>query len=64
MSTYFENNRPLIEDLIVQGDDLMAPSVESSLCLRCGQWYGWDETHIDEKFMVGGGCNWRVLRGE
>jgi len=44
-------------------EDLMAGSVKKSWCRRCGQWYDWDETHVDEGYFPGGGCNWRALRG-
>lgn len=34
------------------GDSFLAPSLQKSLCLYCGAWYGWEDVHG----QILGGC--------
>ena len=43
-------------------EDLISPSMKYSLCRGCGIWYEWDELHVDEIIMPGGGCLRQVFR--
>jgi hypothetical protein len=50
-------------DAACDGGDLAAWGAGMALCTRCGQWYGFDDVHLDETRTEGGGCDrWRFAR--